>query len=392
MKNKRMPVWAMAVTDTLMICAAVGTFMLFDYVMPHSSDEKGTVVAQTDDTAQISFSLPTAGSTDKENAEKKQAGVHSESSTAESESASEAESITEDPSESSAVTADENNAPLRKNKAHHEHTAENWYDNTDTDEYTADDTLVQSVLDADVNSEQVQYYESDDAVITIDKKWFGEGDDKVTYYTADIYVSSVDVLKTALAKDTYGKNIKDSIFSMAAEHDAVFAVNGDFYGNSEEGIVVRNGVKYRDNLNDVDICVLFTNGEMKTYAYDEFDTDDVLAQGVWQAWCFGPMLLDGNGGVLETFNTTTYLNSENPRSAIGYIAPGHYKIVTVDGRDPGYSKGVTLSELAAIMADEGCLTAYNLDGGCSAMMVYDGELVNIPDRGRNISDIIYIGG
>ena len=389
MKNKRMPVWAMAVTDTLLICAAVGTFMLFDYVMPHSSDEQGTVVAQVDSDTKNSFVLPTSGN--KETEEDIEKSVSSEADNESSaESKAEAESSAAEKAESSAEKNESRSSSRKKERR--EHTSENWYDNTGTDEYTADDTLVQSVLNADVQAEQVQYYESDDAVITIEKKWFGEGDDKVTYYAADIYVSSVDVLKTALAEDTYGKNIKDSIFSMAAEHDAVFAVNGDFYGNSEEGIVVRNGVKYRDNLNDVDICVLFTNGEMKTYTYEEFDTDAVLAQGVWQAWCFGPMLLDGNGGVLETFNTTTYLNSENPRSAIGYIAPGHYKIITVDGRDPGYSKGVTLSELAAIMSDEGCLTAYNLDGGCSAMMVYDGELVNIPDRGREISDIIYIGG
>lgn len=389
MKNKRMPVWAMAVTDTLLICAAVGTFMLFDYVMPHSSGEQGTVVAQVDSDTKNSFVLPTSGN--KETEEDIEKSVSSEADNESSaESKAEAESSAAEKAESSAEKNESRSSSRKKERR--EHTSENWYDNTGTDEYTADDTLVQSVLNADVQAEQVQYYESDDAVITIEKKWFGEGDDKVTYYAADIYVSSVDVLKTALAEDTYGKNIKDSIFNMAAEHGAVFAVNGDFYGNSEEGIVVRNGVKYRDNLNDVDICVLFTNGEMKTYTYEEFDTDAVLAQGVWQAWCFGPMLLDGNGGVLETFNTTTYLNSENPRSAIGYIAPGHYKIITVDGRDPGYSKGVTLSELAAIMSDEGCLTAYNLDGGCSAMMVYDGELVNIPDRGREISDIIYIGG
>lgn len=376
-KNKRMPVWAMIITDTLLVCAAAGTFMLFDYVMPHSANTKGTVVAEVDSANKTSFALPKSGNKGSEDETSDITGDNGDNS-----SDSPAESTTDDSSHSKP----------KKKKEHREHTKEKWYDNTDTDEYSVDNTLVESVLNADVQAERVVTYEGDDAVIYIDKKWFGEGDDKITYYSADIYVSSVDVLKTGLAKDTYGKNIKDSIFNMASENNAVFAVNGDFYGNSEEGIVVRNGIKYRDNLNDVDICVLFTNGEMKTYTYEEFDTDEVLAQGVWQAWCFGPMLLDGKGGVLESFNTTTYLNSANPRTAIGYIEPGHYKIVTVDGRDPGYSKGVNLSELAAIMSDEGCTTAYNLDGGCSAMMVYEGELVNVPDRGREISDIIYIGG
>jgi len=380
-KNKRMPVWGMILTDTLLVCAAVGTFMLFDYVMPHSANTKGTVVAEVDSDNKTSFALPKSGKNSDEQ----------EEHTVDGDSKDDNNDLSQDNSSNTESVSEESSSPEKKKKEHHEHTKENWYDNTDTDEYTADNNLIESVLNADVQSERVVTYEGDDAVIYIDKKWFGDGDDKITYYSADIYVTSVDVLKTGLAKDTYGKNIKDSIFNMASENNAVFAVNGDFYGNSEEGIVVRNGIKYRDNLNDVDICVLFTNGEMKTYTYEEFDTEAVLAQGVWQAWCFGPMLLDGKGGVLESFNTTTYLNSANPRSAIGYIEPGHYKIVTVDGRDPGYSKGVTLSELAAIMSDEGCTTAYNLDGGCSAMMVYEGELVNIPDRGREISDIIYIG-
>lgn len=372
--NKRMPVWAMILTDALLICAAVGTFMLFDYVMPQASANAGTVVAQVDSESQTKFKLPTDNS-----------GSDTQSEASGDNSSHGEMTVTDktDPEKSQ----DSSSKTEKKN----EHTKENWYDKEGTDEFESDQGLVNSVLNADVQSEQVVYYANDDAVISVDKKWFGEGSDKITYFSADIYVTSVDVLKTALAEDTYGKNIKDSIFNMAAEHDAVFAVNGDFYGNSEAGIVVRNGVKYRDNLNDVDICVLLMNGEMKTYSYDEFDTDAVLAEGVWQAWCFGPMLLDGQGNVLDSFNTTPYLNSANPRSAIGCIAPGHYKIVTVDGRDEGYSKGATMSELAAIMADEGCLTAYNLDGGCSAMMVYEDEYVNIPDRGREISDIIYIG-
>ncbi|MDF2486836.1 MAG: hypothetical protein K0R46_3004, partial [Herbinix sp.] len=138
--------------------------------------------------------------------------------------------------------------------------------------------------------------------------------------------------------------------------------------------------------------VLFTDGTMKTYSPEEFDASEVIDQGAWQAWTFGPELLDGDGHILASFNTTSYLNSTNPRGAIGYVEPGHYKFVVVDGRDKGYSKGVTLSELAQIMVNEGSKTAYNLDGGKSAAMVYDGSYVNQPAQGgRTISDIIYIG-
>lgn len=141
------------------------------------------------------------------------------------------------------------------------------------------------------------------------------------------------------------------------------------------------------------MCVLFTDGTMQTYSPSEYDSDAVIAKGAWQAWNFGPALLDGSGNVLETFNTTKYLNSANPRSAIGCVSAGHYIFVTVDGRNEGYSKGATLSELAAIMSDEGCMSAFNLDGGKSAMMYFNKSIVNAPDGGgRDLSDIIYIGG
>ena len=61
-------------------------------------------------------------------------------------------------------------------------------------------------------------------------------------------------------------------------------------------------------------------------------------------------------------------------------------------RQDGYSAGATMSQLAALMQEEGCQTAYNLDGGKSAVMVYDGKQVSQPiGAGRTISDIIYIG-
>ena len=92
-----------------------------------------------------------------------------------------------------------------------------------------------------------------------------------------------------------------------------------------------------------------------------------VQDGTWQVWTFGPALLD-SGEIPDSFHSTEYLNKINPRCAIGYIAPGHYLFVLVDGRQDGYSAGATMSQLAALMQEEGCQTAYNLDGGKSAVM------------------------
>ncbi len=77
------------------------------------------------------------------------------------------------------------------------------------------------------------------------------------------------------------------------------------------------------------------------------------------------------------------------------IDENHLVFVVVDGRSPGYSAGVTMTELAQIMVDLGATTAYNLDGGGSSTMVFDGGLVNNPlgnGEERGTSDILYIAG
>ena len=77
------------------------------------------------------------------------------------------------------------------------------------------------------------------------------------------------------------------------------------------------------------------------------------------------------------------------------IDANHLVFVVVDGRSPGYSAGVTMTGLAEIMQGLGATTAYNLDGGGSSTMYFNGELVNDPlgkGQERGTSDILYIAG
>lgn len=263
------------------------------------------------------------------------------------------------------------------------------YDHLGTKDFSADYDEIKDLLEAEILEESIGEYENDNVIINVSKKEFGEGDDKVTYYVADVQIRNLSHFTTALAKGKYGTNIKEEPIEMAEDNNAILAITGDSYGNNDTGIVVRNGVLYRDDKNDADVCVLFTDGTMKTYTSDEFDADTIWAEGVWQAWCFGPGLLDEDGNILTDFVSTTYLSGEHPRSAIGYIEPGHYIFTVVDGRDEGYSRGVTLSELATIMYMENCVVAFNLDGGRSASMSFNEEYVNKASD-REISDIICI--
>lgn len=385
-KSRKLPVPAIILLDLMLIAAGMSIFLLFYYVIPQNYNTQDTqVVAATTDTAST-FALPTdTTTTDTLTSTANTTETDStttDSSMVDSSTDTTASVITTDTSDSATTSATTGTT----NRTKGQNTG-----NTGTTQIAADTSAGSEIASEDIVTTLLNSYSSDNMQITINKNVMGTGSDTVTYYVADIYVTSVDYLLSAFANDTYGKNIKDTISGMATDNNAILAVNGDFYGDSEEGTVIRNGVVYRTDVVDADVCVLFTDGTMKTYSPEDFDADTVIAQGAWQAWTFGPALLDGSGNVLTTFNTTDYINGENPRTAIGYVSPGHYVLVVVDGRDEGYSRGVTVSELAAIMAEEGCQTAYNLDGGKSSAMVFEGEYINQPaDGGREVSDIIYL--
>jgi exopolysaccharide biosynthesis protein len=71
-----------------------------------------------------------------------------------------------------------------------------------------------------------------------------------------------------------------------------------------------------------------------------------------------------------------------PRTALGVTPNQHLLLVIVDGRQPGYSDGMTLIELAKLMHDLGAKDAMNLDGGGSAELVIGGQVVNRPSDGK----------
>ena len=214
-------------------------------------------------------------------------------------------------------------------------------------------------------------------------------------YVADITVSSAEIIKTALADDTYGKNITAYTSTIASENQAVLAINGDYYGAQESGYVIRNGVAYREASDGEDILVLYADGSMEVLDSDDVTVQQLLDQGAWQAWSFGPGLLsDGEVTVEENTEVSRAMNS-NPRTAIGQIDDNHYVFVVSDGRTDE-SKGLSLYELAEFMQNLGCRTAYNLDGGGSSTMYFNGSVINNPTtngriKERAVSDIVYIG-
>ena len=234
-----------------------------------------------------------------------------------------------------------------------------------------------------------------DSNVSITLKEYREYDSAI--YVADITVSDVSYLKTALASNTYSRNITDTTSNMASDNNAILAINGDYYGARQSGYVIRNGSLYRNSSGNRDALAIMKNGEFEFITEGETSAETLLENGALQVFSFGPVLLeDGNISVSENDEVGMAMAS-NPRTAIGYLGKNHYVFVVSDGRT-SESAGLSLYELASFMKSLGVVDAYNLDGGGSSTMVFKGEVINTPTTNghstqeRAVSDILYIGG
>jgi exopolysaccharide biosynthesis protein len=88
-----------------------------------------------------------------------------------------------------------------------------------------------------------------------------------------------------------------------------------------------------------------------------------------------------------------FATDRHPRTAVGKLADGRILFVTVDGRQPGVSVGMPLTELATLLIEFGATEAINLDGGGSTTMVIRNKIVNKPSDAtgeRPVSDAILV--
>ncbi len=215
-------------------------------------------------------------------------------------------------------------------------------------------------------------------------------------YVADITLSGADALKTAFADDTYGKNITETTSVIAAANDAILAINGDYYG-TRSGYVIRNGVLYRSTSAgaDQEDLVIYADGSFEIVTEGSVTAQELLDAGAWQVLSFGPALLEDGAVAVSQNEEVDRARTSNPRTAVGVIDGLHYVFVVADGRT-SESAGLSLYELAEFLRSLGVQTAYNLDGGGSSTMVFNGAVVNNPTSSgrsvseRKVSDIVYI--
>ena len=234
-----------------------------------------------------------------------------------------------------------------------------------------------------------------DENITITLTQYREYDTSI--YVADITLSSPEYLQTALAQNAYGRNVTEKTSEMAVENGAILAINGDYYGSQESGYVLRNGVLYRGIAErGQEDLVIYEDGSFEIITEDEVTAQELLDRGAVQILSFGPALVTGGDVSVTAGEEVGKARSSNPRTAIGVIDDLHYVFVVSDGRTDE-SEGLSLYQLAEFISELGAETAYNLDGGGSSSMVFNGNVINNPTtsgnriKERSVSDIVYIG-
>jgi exopolysaccharide biosynthesis protein len=235
-------------------------------------------------------------------------------------------------------------------------------------------------------------YKTDDTSITLST--YREYDTNI--YVAEVELSKNAQIETAFAQNSYGKNVTATTSSMAESSAAILAINGDYYGARDNGYVIRGGIIYRSSAKaDQEDLVIYKDGSMKIINESEIGAQELVDEGAVTVLSFGPALVE-NGKVSVSQNDEVgKAMASNPRTAIAITEDNHYLFIVSDGRTDE-SEGLSLYELATFAASLGAKTVYNLDGGGSSTMYFNGNVVNNPTTNgwdiseRGVSDIVYI--
>ncbi|MEG0307055.1 MAG: phosphodiester glycosidase family protein [Clostridium sp.] len=235
----------------------------------------------------------------------------------------------------------------------------------------------------------VMEYGSPTMMITIDP--IVKTKPNLRIWVSNIRVKEASQIKSAFAGEEFSLKNREKTSEMAAEHGAVFAVNGAAYGFNEKSFVIRDGILYRETSLDCAPLIIKNNGDFEIFNYGEKTGEEIIAMGGMHTYDFGPDLI--KDGEIVDYGNGWYKEDKNPRTAIGQKGPLEYVVIVADGRNKE-SEGVTFYDLALEFQRLGCKWAYALDGGGSTTLYFNGNVINTPsdwNGEREVSDILYFG-
>jgi exopolysaccharide biosynthesis protein len=199
-----------------------------------------------------------------------------------------------------------------------------------------------------------------------------------TYFVADVRLKEGERETAGFANPKKPGTMRLEVYQIMKKYGAVVAVNGDYMDRVEaekKGIIMRNGKVY-SQMKAADTLAFYPDGTMRVFEPGEKTAKELKSEGVKNTFSFGPTLVK-DGEVQSDLGDNAYVaRQKHPRTAVGMIAPYHFVLIVVDGRQSGYSKGMYLKDLAQVFKDKGCTLAYNLDGGASSTMSFMGKNIN----------------
>ena len=246
--------------------------------------------------------------------------------------------------------------------------------------------------DQQIYADSIVRYYLDDSILAI--TW-QEVHDGSVYTFSEVKVSHPSQFRRHLAGGEYGSDMQYLTTEMAAEVNAVVASAGDFYRFRDFGAVVYRGEAKRVEGTYAETCYIDARGDLHfTYGGDVLTVKDVQEfvdeKDIQFSLAFGPILVDNYEQVPHTWYGVGEITEEYARAALLQMDTLHYIVVTANTTG-NYQKIPTVAQFQKNIAATGCRMAYCLDGGQTATIVMNDELVNRPVYGqqRKISDIIY---
>lgn len=176
---------------------------------------------------------------------------------------------------------------------------------------------------------------------------------------------------------------------------AVVAINGDYYGYTGKGYMIRQGQLYMDKPHgDRDVLLVDANGDFTIVPQaDDAALEPYKAMDIVNSYNFGPGLVV-DGEPLTGYNAKFNAGDEKrQRSCIAQMKRGslEYLLICSEGPSERAGGGLTMDDFAAFVHSLGVENAYNLDGGNSVSMVFKNKKQNAVKNNyeRPVSDIIY---
>lgn len=236
------------------------------------------------------------------------------------------------------------------------------------------------------------YYYLDETIFAV--TWKQVVDDGV-YTFSEVKIAHPSQFRRFLSNGKYCAGVLHTTTEMSESVNAVVASSGDYYEYRTIGIVVNEGHVYRGRGHFLDTCYIDDKGDL-LFTYAGEYTDEAAVQeyvdqhNVRFSLSFGPvMILDGEYRVPDTYNSGE-INDPYARAALCQMGELHYVVVAANTEDPHYALP-TVGKFAMRLLEMGIPVAYALDGGQTAAIAMNDQLINTVSYGsqRGISDIIY---